>query len=504
MQIQQSLSPKTIASKSAPNSGGTDPTQVDAFTPGEPTAPGLMPQPHQLGLASVQTPQRMVRVVADHILAQPCITEGLNQPYSPNHTHGLTTRQHIETQIEMVKNYVGPEQAAVKALQNGDYSALHKMVDNPTLPEKLRVTEQHLRDLLEPLRQGLTVSDWKVLTVVAGYHDLGKMDPKWGAQSGMDLKGVEWMAHDFDSETMLRNNPAMLKAYELNGQEESKVLTLCRLHSLPGQFFFGEGNLSAYSPLFRTAETDKSDNILKMARVHGVLDVMSAINDKMVKPILDSHTKLRDFITEAYENHTPLGQKYRQQSVQELQKACQGEHGAALMSIQNNHGQGPVALQRLQKLLGGDVKPADIEKAFANLPPKMAHEFHEATDGEKTWFGTYMANSYGSGLAKALKVGKEGALAEGHEVAEAMIKMVACASQFRRELDPEQRVRPEWALGSLGPSLVVVKDAESALEVLRETQKFSSTEAGVAAMTSGQSKITLRGGETGVEFGWKA
>jgi len=412
----------------------------------------------------------------------------------------MTTRVHIEHQIKMVNHYVGAETAAVNALQAGDYAALHAMVDNPELPEKLRISAAHVQELLEPLSQGLTDSDWKVLTVVAGYHDLGKMSPEWAEKSGLDLKGVEWIAHDYDSETLLRHNQGLLEPYGLNAEEKEKTLALCRLHSLPGQYFFGEGNVSAYGPLFKTAETDHSENVLKLARVHGILDVMSALNHKLVKPVLDSHMKLRDFMSDAYANKTPLGMKFRQTAVQELQKAAAGEDGPAINAIQRDFGMGPVALQRLQKLLGNDVKPHHILKALETVGPEIAYEFHEATDREQTWFGTYMANSFGSGMAKALKVGKPEALAQPHEVAEAMLKMVACSSRYCRRL---QGVRPEWALGALQPSLAVAGSPEGALAVLRETQKIFSPDQGITLLTGPGSKLTMRGGETGVELGWR-
>jgi len=444
--------------------------------------------------------QQMVGKISQHVLSQPCITEGLDQAYSPNHPNGMTTRVHIEHQIKMVNHYVGAETAAVNALQAGDYGALHAMVDNPDAPEKLRISAADVQTLLEPLSQGLTDSDWKVLTVVAGYHDLGKMSPEWAAQSGLDLQGVEWIAHDFDSETMLRNNKGLLEPYGLNDEEKEKALNLCRLHSLPGQYFFGEGNVSAYGPLFKTAETDHSENVLKLARVHGILDVMSALNHKLVKPVLDSHMKLRDFMTDAYENKTPLGMKFRQTAVHDLQKAAEGEDGPALNAIQRDFGMGPVALQRLQKLVGNDVKPHHILKALENVGPEIAYEFHEATDREQTWFGTYIANSFGSGMAKALKVGKPDALAQPHEVAEATLKMIACSSRYCRRL---QGVRPEWALGALQPSLAVAGGGEGALAVLKETQKIVSPDQGITLLTGPSSRLTMRGGETGVELGWR-
>lgn len=497
------LTPKGQGQKSSPVPETGDAVQWSGQTA---EAPAPIPQALQtrpLQLDPQATPGEIVRTVSEHLLTQPCLSEGMNEAYSPNHMEGMTTRVHVEAQLRMVNHYVGRETAALSAFQSGDYEALHQMVDNPNVEPHLRVTKEDLENLFEPLRQGLTPSDWKVLTVVAGFHDLGKVNQNWAKQAGMELKGVEWIAHDYDSETLLRNNPSLLEPYQLDDEERKKVLSLCRLHSLPGQYFFGEGNVSAYSPLFRTAETDKSENVLKMARIHGALDVMSALNHKMVKGVLTSHLKLRDFISEAYARQTPLGMKYRQAAGQDFETACQGEDGPALLSIQRDFGLGQVAIQRLQRLLGPDVKPHHIQQALGNLPHEVAYEFQEATDREQTWFGTYVANSYGASLAKALKIGKPDALAKGHEVAEAMLKMIACSARFRRRMDQNQAVREEWALGSLGPSLAVASGPEGALAVLRETQRFHEVDQGLTQMTGPASRLTIRGGQTGVELGWR-
>jgi len=464
----------------------------DGFGPGDGqvAAPQYAPPPTQAALDLSGSPKELVRTIGDHILAQSCITEGLNQAYSPNHPSGMTTRVHIETQVQMMNHLV-----------EGQFDDLHKMVDNPEAPEKLRVSKEDLQNLLGPLTQDLSASDWKVLTVVAGFHDLGKMSPEWADKSGLDLKGVEWIAHDYDSETLLRNNPDLMKPYGLNSEEQEKVLTLSRLHSLPGQYFFGEGNLSAYQPLFGTAAKEGNDSVLKLARAHGALDVMSALNHKLVKPVVDSHVKLKSVVDAAYGEHVSPGSKFRQEAVAQLEKASEGEDGSSLLAIQQQCGLGPVALQRLQKLVGGDVKPHHLLQALEKVGPEFAHAFDKAMDRQETLYGTYVANTFGSGLARALKVAQPDGLARPQDVAEATIKMVVCAQRHRDEL-PD--VRSEWALGAQAPSLVVAAGAPQALSVLEETQKIYSPQQGVTYLTGPSSRLTMRGGETGVEIGWRA
>lgn len=470
----------------------------------ETTVPHFMGDPRWVsGLEGLDSkaPAGIVRTISDYVLRLPCITEGLDQAYSPNHPKGMTTRVHIDKQLQMLNHYVGSEMAAVEALGRGDYEALHEMVANEELPDFLRVSKQDLEELLEPLRQDLSPSDWKVLTIVAGFHDLGKIDPEWAQQSGMDLTGVEWIAHDYDSETILRNNAVILQGFDLAPQEKDKVLLLSRLHSLPGQFFFGEGNVSAYNPLFRMAGEESSESVLNLARIHGALDVMSALNQKFVRPIVDSHQKLRTFISEAYENNTPLGMKFRQTSVKDLEEASDGG-GTTFLHVANRYGVGPVAMHRLRRLTSPKLKPDDFEQAFNRLDPEIIYEFHEATDREQTWFGTYVANAFGGGLLKALKVDTEDEMAPASEIIQAMVKVVACAARLHRIQEQSYGRQEEWALGALAPSLEVIAGGERALEILRQTQEIRTVQQGVELLNGRSRGLSLRAGRTGVEIGF--
>ncbi|MBI3925110.1 MAG: hypothetical protein HY319_06185 [Armatimonadetes bacterium] len=449
-----------------------------------------------------RTPAEIVRAISDYALGLPCILQGLDHAYSPNHPQGMTTRVHIEKQLQMVNFYVGGEMAAVEALGRADYDALHRMVDNPDAPPALRVGRADLEAVLEPLRAGLSPADWKILATVAAFHDLGKMDPQWARAAGMNLQGVDWIAHDYDSETILVNNPELLGKLCLRPDELAKTLALCRLHSLPGQFFFGEGNVSAYNPLFRVATDEKRESVLKLARIHGLLDVMSALNHKFVKPILESHQLLRTFISDAYEHNTPLGMKFRQTAVQELEKASVQPGRRSFTQVANRFGVGPVAMYRLLRLMGGKLKPEDFENAFEGLDPEIVYEFQEATDREQTWFGTYVANAFGSGMVKALKAGAPEQMATPAEVIQAMVKMLGCAARFHREQEQVHGRREEWALSALKPALEVSASPEGALRVLGETRRVKTVRQGVELLTSGGAGLSLRGGQTGVEIGY--
>lgn len=447
-------------------------------------APGLIPAP-----SAVPSASQVVAPIAAHLLQTPWLTQGLDQAYSPNHPNGMTTRVHIEHQLQMVNHYVGAETANLQRLAEADYEALQSMVANSTAPAHLQVSAADLKSFFEPLRQQLSPSDWKVLTVVAGLHDLGKMSPEWAQTSGLNLEGVEWIAHDFDTETLLKNNPSLLQPYQLDEQEQTKVELLCRLHSLPGQYFFGEGNPAAYGPLFAIAQQEESENVLSLARIHGALDVMSALNHKFVKPILDSHVRLKDFISGAYAQSTPLGVGFRQAATQEL------EENPAFSKLGEQFDLGPVALFRLRRLVGTGIPAETFTSALAGLDRSFVQEFQRCSDGESTWFGTYVANAFGSGLVKALKD-----QVPAEEAIQATVKMVASASHFHTQ----KQGRAQWALGSLEPSLQVAAGPEQAQQILSETRQLTHLEQAVERLQSGRHGLTMRAGESGVEIGFQA
>jgi len=113
--------------------------------------------PRQGSLQRPGTPAEIVRTLSAQILQEPCITQGLDQAYSPNHPGGMTTRVHLEKQAQMVNFYVGSEIAAVEHLGSGNYDGLHGMIANTAAPEALRVAREDIEKILEPLRQGLTM-----------------------------------------------------------------------------------------------------------------------------------------------------------------------------------------------------------------------------------------------------------------------------------------------------------------------------------------------------------
>ncbi|MEQ8225322.1 MAG: hypothetical protein ABRQ37_23590, partial [Candidatus Eremiobacterota bacterium] len=217
-------------------------------------------------------------------------------------------------------------------------------------------------------------------------------------------------------------------------------------------------------------------------------------------PILNSHNALRQFISEAYRDGKPLGEKFREASIKELGKEGTPEE-PSLKDVATRFNLGPVAMNRLKKLMG-NAKPADFISAFESMDPAFIKSFNSATDGEKTWFGTYIANSFGSGLLKALK----GPVAEGKastaDVIQATVKTVACAYVHRTRQEAIEPCRTEWALGAQEPSLFILKGEKQALALLNETKKLTSPESGASLLASSREGLTLRSGESGIVFGY--
>ncbi len=377
------------------------------------------------------------------------IRTGLKEPYSPNHTAGLTTSQHVANQLQMVQ-----------LLNKSDFAGLQEMVANPKVGADKCVQVSDLENLLSPLTRDLEERDWVLLTAVVAFHDSGKLDSGWAADSHLCLESVEWIAHDFDSESILKNNPGFLEPFQLSDSEHELVLSLCRLHSLPGQYFFGEGNLSAYQPILSQCFSQNRVAPLSIARIQGVIDVMSALNQGMVSPILGSHLRLRELLGRAFKERAAIQDLVNEDAVKDVGQASH-----------------PIAWQRLQRLVGAPVSQA-------SLPQALVENFAKCSDGSNTWFGTYVANAFGGGLKRALT--KE---VPAESVAESLMRVVVAAADFY------QGSRQEWALSALQPALAIVGHPDAAAALLEAGMRLSPGD-----LENGTSPINAVRGETGVKI----
>jgi hypothetical protein len=429
----------------------------------------------KIAFASTE-PAAIMQAISDHVNNVPIIVEGLAD--SPTMATGTKTRDKVFKQLGMMKQFA-----------EGDYGALFAQIDNPK--EGMSATKEDMKAVLEPLAEGLTTSDWKVLGAVGVFHDVGKLRQDWARDHQLDLTGYEGIAHDFDSEALLKHNPELLKPFDLNPEETKRVELLCRLHSLPGMHALGEGNASAYAPLFEKAREDGNENLLKIARTQGLLDVMSALGTNFNKYILSSHANLSKFVTNAFQDHTKLSVQYRKDCALEMSKDPE------FVGVSAEFGIGPVAMKRLKGLSAPTASAETYREALGELSPEFVYEFNRATDDQNTWFGTYVNGAFGSGLRKAKLPEKD--------VIQAMVKMVACASAYKQQMEPFHGVQKEWALSAFEPQQVVNSGDLGAAKILEETKKLIRLDDSVKQLSgAGVAGLTVRSGKSGIEIGYLA
>ena len=405
---------------------------------------------------------------------------GLQTRYSPNHT--LTTAGHKIRQNKMLA-------AAVQS----DYVGLAAMVKHAS--EKLRTTPEKIQNTIEPLLKKMTADDLRILAVIVGIHDLGKVDAQWAKNAGLDLAGSDFIAHDYETEVLLEANPDLLRNFVLSPNEDLFVKKLSKLHSLPGQYFFGEGHLAAYQELCEIPGFSP-ERALRIARLHGVLDVMSALNENFVHFILDSHVQLRDAIDEVLQHKGTLAEKFEQLALENLDPEAR--------KIGQSFGLGTVATYRLCKLAGLKGSCAEqLEEALQDLDPSFLRAFDEHSNRDHTWYGTYIANAFGSGLAKQLATKEVGlSMSEATiEALRAVVKMVAIGAEYRSRFVRYDE-KGSFAFSANKPSLIVAEGGEQAKAVWLSIQDLKSVHDGLKKMSSGQSRLTLRGNHYATDIGW--
>jgi len=428
------------------------------------------------------------------------IVEGLDTYYSPNHV-GQKTERHCDRQFNMVdslslvgslmnQNTVVKETnvdlSVLDFVLSWNYEKLTGMIENPKVQDKpfLYTTKDDLVTFFDPLLKDLTESDIKVLIAVSATHDIGKIDPEW-AKGKLNLEGVEFIAHDYDSRTILENNPYILSLFELNDSERNLVLDLVKLHSLPGQYFFGEGNLAGYQPVLDYSRSIGSENPLKIARIHGLIDVMSALNHNFVKPILTSHCKMSELISNVYSSDLTLREAFRK----EAQDATK-----ELADVKSKYNLASNSLYRLMKLTGVNDTNA-IKSALSELHSSFVTEFDKATGDEVTWYGTYVANAFGSGLKRSF--GNDISEEEMKQVVKTTVKVVAAASAYHSQFGNES-----YALSSVVPGLMIVNGDKD--KILDEVDGMSNLIVALNSLSDNLKGLYLRGNAQAVEVGFKS
>ncbi|MBT5021251.1 HD domain-containing protein [Candidatus Woesearchaeota archaeon] len=381
--------------------------------------------------------------------------QGLDLPYSPNHK-GQTTKEHVEKQFNMedslcnvasivnrdkISDQIKWELETAEALLSENYEKLHSMIDNQNVSDKpfLYTTKDDLQSFFDPLLRDLTQTDLRILTAVVALHDIGKVNQEW-AKENLNTTGIEFIAHDYDSAKLVKTNPKLIAPFDLNDASQEIAIQLIKLHSLPGQYFFGEGNISGYHNLMNLSNKLSSENPMKLARIHGLIDVMSALNKGFVKPILNSHKKLSELISNVYVGSGNLADAFEQEAKHATVDFCD------VLDLHEIH---PNSLYRLIKLTATKSDEIKIlNEALSELSDDLVGEFDIATRSPTTWFGTYVANAFGSGLRRAY--GDSITDSDIIDVIQTTVKMIAGANNIQRQ----SYVR-SYALSAITPGLMV-------------------------------------------------
>jgi Helix-hairpin-helix motif len=332
------------------------------------------------------------------LLDMPVMGEGLAYPFSPNHLQ--TSLEVALTQVKMTED-----------LRNGNFEALSALVENPSARDKpeLLASESDLRAFFEPLIRNFKEDDWKILTLLSAFHDVGRINPRWARDHDLNIDGLG-LAHDFDGAVLLSRHPELLDGFGLSKKERALLVDLVKWHTLPGQYFFGEGGLQGYQTLLRAGP-----RALDVARVHGLIDVMSALKSRFVKPILKTHEGFKEALSTVSEGGVSLARAEEREAAVSTPRS--------LLAVGDSHGLTHVVTARIARLVG--LKEADasaLGEALATLDRSVIDAFQRASAGAESWYGTYVSMGLGAGLVKA-------GATKAQSVAIVM-KAVACAHTF--------------------------------------------------------------------------
>ena len=410
-----------------------------------------------------------LKSISQLLLEQPIIAKGLAFPFSPNH---LTTSTDVARwQLEMLQH-----------LNKRDWTAVHAMVENTAVKEtrlSLYTTENAVREFFEPMVESLSDHDWKMLALLACFHDVGRVNRAWAMRNNLNADALEGLAHDLEGRRFLEDNPQLLEAFGLSNEESALLKELVAWHTVPGQSFFGEGDFGGYESALKASNIRKSSAPIDASRIHGLVDVMSALAKRFVAPIVKSHQSLRDTLTEAYELRASLREAFDAQ-------AGSGTT-AKWREVAKSYGLSITASYRLMLLTG--LKTAEdsaaLEEALSKLDPSFIRAFDASTDSDTTWFGTYIAMGFGSGMIRS---GTAPA-----EAIEAIIKIVAIANKFHQTL----------STSSFSLSAKEVSKASPAR--LRDALKSLNTvDQGVQTLQNANEGLSLRGNAEAVEISYRS
>ncbi len=400
------------------------PTQTKSFADGVATRFAKL-QPTQVDpgqfRALADTPATPATNAGLQALAMPIVADGLNYPFSPNH---------LKTSIE-VANY---QVDMIAKLEAGNYEAAFESIRNNAVTgnKVLTFDKADIESFCKPLADRLSSQGWKMLQLLGVFHDIARVEPTWAADNGFDMKEVPGVAHDYEAVHLLRNNPQILEKFGLSAEEREMLISLIEWHTIPGQNAFGEGNTAGWRRLLEMSIARGDTMALDIARLHGLVDVMSAtapdLNgtqaSKFVKPILMSHVALSKQVDESWARraeHAPdkniLLTVFREMAAKET--------SPELTEVGKQFGLSVSSMYRVSKLTG--VKdPKVMTSGLAKLDKSFLEAFEKATDTEDTWYGTYLPWNLGSNFIQRTGMPADSVVAS-------LVKVVSASAAYHAE-----------------------------------------------------------------------
>ena len=405
---------------------------------------------------------------------------------------GLQTQYKAETSLT-TSGHTQRQNKMLAAALRGYYGGLSDMVKEAI--EHRRITPEALEATIAPLLDKLSVDELRLLAIVIGVHDLGRVDARWAKNAGMDLAGSDFIAHDYEGEALLLSNPKILASFSLTDNEALMVRKLCKLHSLAGQIITGEGHLAALEEL-RTLP--KARSALHLFQLHSILDSISSADENLDPNLLRAHQNLHTLCDSVFDGKMSLVEAFERQAVLRTNEE--------IRSVGASFGLGTVSVYRLQELVGlydSLDPPTVLHRALETTDQSFIDSFHHHTQGSHTWYGDQIARAFGVGFVEQLSnnfgLDREEAVLESLQ---ASIKMIAVGGTYHSYF-VDRREQKAFALSARRPAFALSGDEQAGKAVWRAVRDLASLDQALAMMSSGESLLTLRGNHQATEIGWQ-
>jgi len=155
----------------------------------------------------------------------------------------------------------------------------------------------------------------------------------------------------------------------------------------------------------------------------------------------------------------------------------------------------PNTMYRLMKLTGFSKGDREMfHEALSQTDSSYLREFNYATAGESTWYGTYVANAFGSGIKRSF--GENISEKEKVDVVKSTIRAIAVASDFHRKFGDSS-----YAISSVTPGLMI--NDGSAQLIISELMYGERLHETSECFQTNKNGLHVRGNKDAIEIGYK-